>query len=103
MPLLQRVLATVFFSFAQIDTVRDDYAEKLLIAQAALGSMTVRSDLFAVWFVVHGYQQSDTEGLGLNDPLKPSVAKRFLMVVDRSNVTRKGEKPRVLFLTELPM
>ncbi len=88
---------------AHIDTVPDDYAEKLAIAQASLGSVTVRSDMFAVWFVLQGYQKSDTENLGLNDPLKPSVSKRYLMIVDRSGVTRKGEKPRIVFLTEVPM
>jgi hypothetical protein len=87
----------------RIDAVNDDYAEKLSIAAAALGTVSVRSDYFAAWFVIHGYQKSDTEGLGVNDPLKPSVAKRYLMVVDRSNVTRKGEKPRIIFLTEVPM
>jgi hypothetical protein len=85
------------------DRVIDDYSEKLLIAQAALGTVSVRSDYFAVWYVVHGYQQSDTENLGLRDVLRPSIAKRYLMVVDRSNVTRKGEKPRIVLFTEVPM
>jgi len=56
-----------------------------------------------VWFVVHGYQRSDVEGLGPNDPLVPSVAKRNLMLLDRSNVTHKGEMPRGVLFTELPL
>ena len=59
--------------------------------------------IFAVWFVVHGYQRDDVEGLRPKDPLVPTVAKRFLMVVDRSNVQRLGDKPRILMLQELPM
>jgi hypothetical protein len=86
-----------------MDKVKDDWDEKLQIAAAAMGSATVRSDMFAVWFVVHGYQKSDTEGLKPEDVLTPSVAKRYLMVLDRSNVTRKGEKPRVVLFTEVPL
>ncbi len=85
------------------DNIRNDYTEKLLVASGVMNSITVRSDVFAVWFVLHGYQRTDTENLGPNDPLVPSVAKRFLMVVDRSNVTRLGEKPKILLFTELPM
>lgn len=85
------------------DNIVDDYQERLLVAAGVRNSITVRSDVFAVWFVIHGYQRSDTEGLGADDPLVPSIAKRFLMVVDRSNVTHAGEKPRILLFTELPM
>lgn len=85
------------------DTINDDYSEKLTIAAAAMNSISVRSDIFAVWFVVHGYQRSDTEGLKPEDPLVPSVAKRFVMVVDRSNVTRKGQQPKILLFTEVPL
>lgn len=85
------------------DAIINDYTEKLLVASGVMNSITVRSDVFAVWFVLHGYQRTDTENLGPNDPLVPSVAKRFLMVVDRSNVTRLGEKPKILLFTELPM
>jgi hypothetical protein len=82
--------------------IKDDYAEKVAVAAAAMNSVTVRSDIFAVWFVVNGYQKSDTENLKLEDPLTPSISKRYLMVVDRSNVVRKGEKPRIIMFTELP-
>jgi hypothetical protein len=86
-----------------VDGMTDDYGEQLIVAQAAMNSVTVRSDVFAVWFIVHGYQKSDTENLGATDPLVPSVAKRFVMVLDRSNVTRAGEKAKVLLFTEVPM
>lgn len=87
----------------ELDEIPDDYSEKLAIAGAVMNSVSVRSDIFAVWFVIHGYQRSDTEGLRMEDPLTPSVAKRYVMVVDRSNVTRMGEKPRILLFTEVPM
>ncbi|MCH7792658.1 MAG: hypothetical protein IID31_10310, partial [Planctomycetes bacterium] len=85
------------------DRLTDDYDEKLALINGMIGTASVRSDFFAVWFVVHGYQRDDVEGLSGDDPLVPTVAKRFLMVVDRSNVQRLGDKPRILMLQELPM
>jgi hypothetical protein len=32
----------------------------------------------------------------------PSVARRFLMVIDRSQVTQLGQKPKVLLMQEVP-
>jgi len=87
----------------KIDTIPDDYSEKLAVAGAVMNSVSVRSDVFAVWFVIHGYQRSDTEGLRPEDPLTPTIAKRFVMVVDRSNVTRMGQKPKILLFTEVPL
>ncbi len=86
-----------------LDEIADDYHEKLIVAQGVLNTVSVRSDVFAIWFVVHGYQKSDTEGLGVNDPLVPSIAKRYLLILDRSNVTRAGEKAKVLLFKEVPM
>ena len=65
--------------------------------------MSVRSDFFAVWFIMHVYQPSDVEGLLPEDPLIPSVAKRYLMIIDRTNVTREGDDPEVVLLKEVPM
>ncbi|MFM9996834.1 MAG: hypothetical protein ACKVU4_13665 [Phycisphaerales bacterium] len=104
--------ATVTTAPTLIDAIPDDFDEKLILANAVSNTTSVRSDVFAVWFVLHGYQRSDVEGLrpfpndpaaAGADPLVPTVAKRYLMVVDRSNVTRKGDKPRILMLQELPL
>jgi hypothetical protein len=38
----------------------------------------------------------------ITDPLVPTIRKRYVMVVDRSNVTEKGQSPRVLLFRELP-
>jgi hypothetical protein len=81
----------------------DDQAERLAIANGILNTITVRSDYFAVWFVMHVYQPGDVENLQPQDPLIPSVAKRFVMVVDRSNVTRPGDAPRIVLFKEVPM
>lgn len=104
--------ATMTTAPTLIDGIPDDYDEKLILANAVSNTASIRSDVFAVWFVLHGYQRSDVEGLrpypgdpaaAGADPLVPTVAKRYLMIVDRSNVTRKGDKPRILMLQELPL
>lgn len=91
----------------RVDDIPDDLGESLVLANAVLNSVSARSDLFAVWFIIHGYQEGDVRDLTTaerrNDPLVPSFARRYLMVVDRSNVVRRGEKPRIVFLQELPM
>lgn len=87
---------------------RDSYDQKLAIANAVAGSASVRSDVFAVWFIVHGYLEADTQGLGSEDPMVPTFARRYLMVLDRSNVVKKGngsqkgDKPKILLFQEVP-
>jgi hypothetical protein len=81
----------------------DDYQEQFALSGAIMNSISVRSDVFAVWFILRGYTVGDVEGLELQEPMVPSVERRFLMIVDRSNVTQRGQKPRVLLFKELPM
>ncbi len=83
--------------------VVDDYAERLAVANSVLNSVSVRSDYFAVWFVIQGFRESDVANLGENDPLVPSFKKRYIMVVDRSNVVKEGQKPEILLLREVPL
>lgn len=73
------------------------------IANAVLNSISVRSDLFCVWFVLHGYSAANVEGLGPEDPMVPTVSRRYVMVVDRSAVVTKGDKPRILMFKEVPI
>jgi len=81
----------------------DDYAERLALANGVLNTISVRSDFFAVWFVMHVYRPKDVEGLLPQDPLIPSVAKRYLMVVDRSRVVTEDDEPRIVLFKEVPM
>lgn len=85
------------------DTVKDDYGEKLAIANAVLSSITTRSDTFCVYFLLHGYLPADVENLGANDPMIPSIARRYMMIVDRTNVIKRGDKPRILMFREVPL
>ncbi len=79
------------------------YEDKLLVPNAVLNSVTTRSDYFAVWFVVAGFKASDVRGLSNTTPLVPSIQRRYVMVVDRSNVVKKGDRPRIVFFREVPM
>lgn len=82
--------------------IKDSFAERLELAASATSALSTRSDFFAVWFIVRGYRESDVKGLSDSDPMVPSVQRRFLMVVDRSNVVKYGQKPRILLLKEVP-
>jgi hypothetical protein len=85
-----------------VDEVRNDFAERLQVLAALSNVTTVRSDVFACWFVMRGYTQQDVEGLGPDDPMAPSIERRFLMVIDRSNVFKLGDgKPRIVVFKEL--
>ena len=39
---------------AHTDGIEDDYDERYAIAAAVMNSASVRSDIFAVWFIIHG-------------------------------------------------
>gem|GEM_PF-3467047 len=99
------------FSNLRPGSVSDEYEEQMLIANSVLNNVSVRSDVFAVYFVMHGYRPSDVEGLtrDIGDttgsfaaPMIPSLKRRFVMVVDRSNVVNPGDQPKVLMFDELP-
>lgn len=96
------ILPQVFAGNVVGSTV-DDYAEKLAMADGVVNMLSVRSDYYAVWFVLQGYKESDVANLRPEDPLIPSVHKRYLMVVDRSNVIEPGDKPKIVLLKEVPL
>lgn len=81
----------------------DDYVEKLAAAAGVMNMTTTRSDFFAVWMVIQGFRESDVATLRPSDPLVPSFKRRFLMVLDRSNVLEPGDSPRVVLMREVPL
>jgi hypothetical protein len=97
------VESSLYNNGTEPDALTDEYEERLALTNALLGSVSVRSDTFAVWMVVQGFRQSDVESLRTGDPLVPSFAKRYLMVLDRSNVVDGGQAPRVLLFREVPL
>jgi hypothetical protein len=83
--------------------LRNTSSEKLIVPGAMIASTTTRSDVFAVWFTIFGFRESDVPAAGTTDPILPSIQRRFLMVIDRSNVTQLGEKPKIVLFKEVPM
>lgn len=81
--------------------VEHNYQDKLAILNTVTGAASVRSDVFTVYFLVHAYTPEDVD-VPDSQPMVPSMAKRFVMVVDRSNVKSLGDKPKVLLLKEVP-
>lgn len=96
------VIPQIFGTDAVGDTI-DDYAERLAMASGVVNMVSVRSDFYAVWFVVQGYRESDVANLRPEDPLVPSIQKRYVMVLDRSNVVEPGDKPKIVLLKEVPL
>ncbi len=96
------ILSQIFGGDIVGETV-DDYAEKLAMANSVLNMISVRSDYYAVWFVLQGYKESDVANIRPEDPLIPSIRKRYVMVVDRSNVVEPGDRPRIVMLKEIPL
>ena len=83
--------------------VANSYEEQMLIINALADTVSTRSDLYIAWFVVHGYSEGDCQlDPRSNTPLVPSIARRYLMIVDRSNVIRRGDKPKILHFQEVP-
>ncbi|USN98422.1 MAG: hypothetical protein H6810_09615 [Phycisphaeraceae bacterium] len=85
------------------DEVANDFLEELAIFDGAANTIDTRSDFFAAWFIIRGYRESDVEGLDAAQPMTPTYQKRFLMVLDRSNVTEAGQMPRILLFREVPL
>lgn len=93
----------------------NDYDRKIAIANALLNTVSTSSDIYCAYFLVRGYTEADTQGLETytgnttptedryTRPMMPSVERRYMMVVDRSNCLRAGDKPKVLMFEELPV
>lgn len=90
-------------SNGEVGETEDDYAERLAVAAGIMNTTSVRSDYFAAWLVVQGFRESDVTGLRDEDALVPSFKKRYLMVIDRSNVINPGDSPRIVLFKELPL
>jgi len=85
------------------DGLANDYDEQLALLAGLANTTDVRSDYFAAWFLIRGYQESDVTGLSDSEPMLPTVERRFLLVLDRSAVVIPGDQPRVLLYRELPL
>ena len=73
-----------------------------MIAGAA-NLLTTRSDTFVAHFRVRSFRQNPETGIwDATDPSAIVDERRFVMLIDRSNVNEPGDQPDILFLEEAP-
>ncbi|MFO0829714.1 MAG: hypothetical protein U0572_16355 [Phycisphaerales bacterium] len=84
------------------DRVGGDAEKRSLLFKGVSNMITTRSDVFTVWFRVRAVKQDPTTGIW-DGTRKDLIAddSRYVMIVDRSNVKKPGDKPRILALRKV--
>ena len=81
------------------DRVAADAEETSLLFSGISNLITTRSDMFTVHLRVRTFKQEPESGIwDATDPASIVSDERFVMVVDRSNVERPGDRPRILLM-----
>ena len=81
------------------DRVAADAEEASLLFSGISNLITTRSDMFTVHLRVRTFKQEPESGIwDATDPASIVSDERFVMVVDRSNVERPGDRPRILLM-----
>ncbi|MBL9149143.1 MAG: hypothetical protein JNM94_10670 [Phycisphaerae bacterium] len=84
------------------DRVGGDAEERNLLFSGISNLATTRSDIFTIYFRVRAVKQDPTTGVwnGAREDLIVDDA-RYVMIVDRSNVRKPGDKPRILAMRKI--
>lgn len=97
----------------------DGPEERAAILRSIANIVTTRSDVYAAWFVLRGYDPDVIESINVTTPggpvdlatarnamnnpkFQPTVDTRWLVLFDRSNVKSPTDRPKVLLKVELP-
>ncbi len=87
----------------QPDEVAGDIEESNLLFSGVSNIVTTRSDVFTVYFKVRSFRQNPITGFwDATDRKYILDDSRYVMLVDRSQVNRPTDKPRILYLERLP-
>ena len=91
----------------QPDETAGDIEEYNLLFNGASNLVTTRSDIFTVYFKIRSFRQNPAGPTGVpvwnaTDPEYIVDESRWVMQVDRSEVNRPTDKPKILFLEKLP-
>ncbi|MCZ6850494.1 MAG: hypothetical protein O7F17_02515, partial [Planctomycetota bacterium] len=87
----------------QPDIVATDVEEQNLLFAGISNLITTRSDMFTVYFKVRSFRQNRVTGIwDATDPEYIVDDSRYVMLVDRSEVNRPTDKPKILYLEKLP-
>lgn len=87
------------------DNVAGDVEEANTLFAGASNMITTRSDVFTVYFRVRSFRQNISVNPPVWDATNPEYIvddSRYVMLIDRSNVNKPGDKPRILYLEKLP-
>lgn len=87
----------------QPDWIAEDMEEANVLLAGMSNLVTTRSDTFTVHFRVRSFRQNPVTGIwDATDPEYIVDDSRYVMLVDRSNVNKPSDKPRILYLEKLP-
>ncbi|MCZ6542829.1 MAG: hypothetical protein O6768_04120, partial [Planctomycetota bacterium] len=85
------------------DIVATDVEEQNLLFAGISNLITTRSDMFTVYFKIRSFRQNRVTGIwDATDPEYIVDDSRYVMLVDRSEVNRPTDKPKILYLEKLP-
>lgn len=80
-----------------------DAMESNLLFNGLSNIITTRSDVFTVYFKVRSFRQRQSDLVwDATDRDQIVAERRYVMVVDRSEVNQPGDRPKILLLEELP-
>lgn len=88
------------------DEVAKDVEEQNLLFAGMSNLLTTRSDVFTVYFRIRSFRQNPVGPTGVpvwdaTDPEFILDDSRYVMLVDRSEVNRPTDKPKILYLEKL--
>ena len=84
------------------DRVAQDIEESHLLFSGASNLVTTRSDVFTVYFTIRSFTQSPNGVWDATNQEQIIDERRYVMLVDRSNVDQPGDRPRIVYLERLP-
>jgi hypothetical protein len=84
------------------DAVSGDAEEENLLFAGASNLVTTRSDFFTVYFRVRSFRENESGVWDATDPEYIVDDTRYVMLIDRSQVNRPSDKPRIVYFEKLP-
>jgi hypothetical protein len=84
------------------DPAAGDLEEARMLFSGASNLVTTTSDMFTVYFRVRGFRPRADGVLDATDPDAVISDRRYVMLVDRSQVETPTDSPRIVFLQEVP-
>jgi hypothetical protein len=86
-------------ALAEADTSFGDPEETNMLLSGIANLVTTRSDVFTVYIRIRSFTQNAATGRwDASDRENVIEDTRYVMLVDRSNVDRPGDQPRVLYV-----